>query len=281
MGVGVGCAVAGGAVRAGGAVPAGRGVGSAVGTGEAVPCGAGDGVAIDGRADGALAVAGARVPSGRGLRVGVGSGTDGRRRPAPHLQAIGFDGDDVARAEHGVPDARGAPLTHRDDRALGQQQPIGVLEHRPVGKGDLDVDRPCERQAQTGRRVRSQQPEAERGHGHDHGRDARRRDPPANRAATAGRGRRHGRQAGRNRAEPILEGVGEVGVRRLDRAAPGLVETAAEVIAHERDSSSRARRSARVARWTTTAIVAFDVPRAAAASSGVSPARNRSSRARW
>ena len=61
--------------------------------------------------------------------------------------------------------------------------------------------------------------------------------------------------------------VGERRIRLRHGAAAGLLEAAAGVVAHDRSSSARARRRARVARWTTTASVALDVPIAAAASS--------------
>ena len=81
------------------------------------------------------------------------------------------------------------------------------------------------------------------------------------------------RRALGDREQPRLEAVRELGVRRRRGPAPGGLEVAAGIVGHDRSSAARVRRSARVARWSTTAIVAFDVPMAAAASSGVRPER--------
>ena len=94
--------------------------------------------------------------------------------------------------------------------------------------------------------------------------------------AEAGEGRIAGigclRPRRRDRPQALVERVDERGVGVRRGPGSGFVEEASRVVAHCR-SSSRIRRSARVARWTTTAMVGFETPIAAAASSGVRPER--------
>ena len=46
----------------------------------------------------------------------------------------------VTGVQLGPADAAQPAVAHGDDRALGQAQAVGVLEHGPVAERDLDVD---------------------------------------------------------------------------------------------------------------------------------------------